>query len=214
MRISGLAHRAGEVCRVAAVLALSVLTGCASSLSAQVTRYQQWPADTVGATYRIDASDVQTGNLQFSAYSDMVRAAIGATGMVEARGSLPPRFDISLEYGNPVNQVWVQRNPDPFYGGGYYGFYHRPFGLGYVPGYGWPYEPVPEQAQIAVFRNYLTVVIRDRAHDHREVYRTTARNTGRGDNLTAVMPYLARAVFDHFPGGNGQVVDVKYDLPR
>ncbi|MDN5842326.1 MAG: DUF4136 domain-containing protein [Alcaligenaceae bacterium] len=199
---------------MAALLVLSVLAGCASSLSAQVTRYQQWPGDTVGAMYRIDASDAQKGNLQFSAYSDMVRAAIGATGMVEARGSAPPRFDISLEYGNPVSQVWVQRNPDPFYGGGYYGFNRRPFGWGYSPWYGWPYGPVPEQVQIDVFKNYLTVVIRDRTQDHREVYRATARNTSRGDNLTAVMPYLARAVFDHFPGRNGQVVDVKYDLPR
>lgn len=211
MRLDRLANRAGTALRLGALLALSLLAGCASSLSAQVTRYQQWPGDTVGATYRIEASDAQKGNLQFSAYSDMVRAAIGATGMVEAQGDAPARFDLSMEYGNPIEQVWIQRNPDPFLYGGYY---RRPFGWGFSPWYGWPYEPVPENVPVEVYRNYLTVVIRDHDNDRREVYRATARNTSRGDNLTAVMPYLARAVFDHFPGGNGQVVDVKYDLPR
>ena len=211
MRLGRMIGCIGPVFRLGALLALSLLVGCASSLSAQLTRYQQWPGNTVGATYRIAATDAQKGNLQFSAYSDMVRAAIGPTGMVEARGDAPARFDLSLEYGNPTEQIWVQRNPDPFYGG--YGYYRRPFGWGFSPWYGWPYEPV-ENVPVEVFRNYLTVVIHDRDHGGREVYRATARNTSRGDNLTAVMPYLARAVFDHFPGGNGQVVEVKYDLPR
>src|SRR5690606_5566502 len=60
----------------AMLLALSLVSGCASSLSAQVTRYQQWPADAAGAHYRIVASETQKGSLQFSAFADMVRAAI------------------------------------------------------------------------------------------------------------------------------------------
>jgi hypothetical protein len=36
-------------------------------------------------------------------------------------------------------------------------------------------------------------------------------NVSNGSNLLQVMPYLAQAVFDQFPGNNGTVREVKYD---
>lgn len=195
-------------------LSLSLMSGCASSLSAQVTRYQQWPANAAGEHYRIVASDTQKNNLPFSAYADMVRAAIGATGLVEAQGAGPVRFELTLDYGSPVERHWVQRQVSPYYYDGMGGFYRPPFDGRFSPWGGWVVEPPVQDVPIDLYKNTLTVTIRDRADHDREVYRATAVSLSQSDNLTAIMPYLARAVFDQFPGRNGQVIDVYYDLPR
>lgn len=197
----------------ALVFALALVSGCASSLSAQVTRYQHWPANAEGGYYHIVASEAQKNNLPFSAFADMVRAAIGATGLVEAQNADSARFDLSLDYDNPIERRWVQRQVDSYYGS-QFGFYRPPFGGAFYPWGGWMVVPQVEDVPVDLYKNTLTVMIRDRSDHGREVYRATAVSLSQSDNLTGIMPYLARAVFDRFPGLNGQVVQVRYDLPR
>ena len=74
-----------------------MLGGCASVFSAQVTRYQQWPENTLGATYWIEADESQRNNLQFQNYADTVRAALGPTGLVEASSAGAARFAVHIE---------------------------------------------------------------------------------------------------------------------
>src|SRR5690606_9505949 len=190
-----------------------LLSGCASTLSARVTTYQQWPVGVQGEYYRILPSGNQAGNLQFSAYADMLRAAIGPTGLREAGPGAEPRFEVRLEYGNPVKQGWVQRYDDPFFYPGWPAF------GGYYGGWGgWGggifYSPRVVNVSVEVYRNTLTVVIHDLAMQEQEVYRATAVHNSDSDSLDAVMPYLMQAIFDDFPGNNGQTKVVKYELPR
>lgn len=192
--------------------ALLVLGGCASTLSARVTTYQQWPVGVQGEYYRIVPGPDQSGNLQFGAFSDMLRAAIGATGLREAVGEAEPRFDVRIEYDNPTRQVWVQRYDDPYL---YHGW--PSFG-GYYGGWGgWGggvfYAPRVVNVPVEVYRNTLTVIISDRSANGQEVYRATAVHNSQSDSLAAVMPYLMQAIFDGFPGNNGQVKEVRYELP-
>lgn len=194
---------------------LAVLAGCASSLSARVTSYQQWPGDAAGASYRIVAGNTQANSLEFDAFADMVRAAMGPTGLVEAVKGQPARFDVQIAYGNPVEQRWVQRQNDPFMDG--WGM--SPF-FGGVYGRGWGWHsgifmgPSVVNVPVQVYRNTLTVTIYDTEHQGTEVYKSSAVSASETENLAAVMPYLAQAVFDGFPGNNGQVRDIRYDLPR
>lgn len=198
------------------VAALMALGGCASTLSARVTTYQQWPVGAQGEYYRIASSAEQSGNLQFGAFSDMLRAAIGPTGLREAVQGAEPRFDVHIEYGNPVKQAWVQRYNDPYWNDGWMG---HAFG-GYYGGWGrWGgggifYTPSVVNVPVDVYRNTLTVTMNDRRENGKEVYRATAVHTSQRDNLDAVMPYLMQAIFDDFPGNNGQVREVRYELPR
>ncbi|HUH60764.1 MAG TPA: DUF4136 domain-containing protein [Candidimonas sp.] len=202
--------------RLFTVAALVVLvSGCASTLSARVTSYQQWPADAQGQSYRIVPSASQVNNLEFQAIADMVRASIGATGLVEARAGQDARFDVSLGYDNPLSQAWVQRRTDPYL---YDGWGFGPFG-GYYGGYGgWGggifMAPVYQNVPVDVYKNTLTVIIKDRRNNGAEVYRSSAVNVSSSDNLQQVMPYLAQAVFDGFPGNNGQVREVEYERAR
>ena len=196
--------------------ALIVLGGCASTLSARVTTYQQWPVGAQGEYYRIVSGPDQSGNLQFGAFSDMLRAAIGPTGLREAVEGVQPRFDVRVEYANPAKQVWVQRYNDAYLYdgwmgpafGGYYG------GWGRWGGGGFFYTPSVVNVPVDIYRNTLTVTIADQQANGREVYRATAVHNSQSDNLDAVMPYLMQAIFDDFPGNNGQVREIRYELPR
>lgn len=193
-----------------------VLTGCASTLDARVTSYQQWPTGTEGATYTIVADDTQANNLEFQAYADMVRANIGATGLVEAQQPKLARFEVQLSYASPVSQTWVQRYSDnyinngwgfnPFFGA--YGGRYSGWGGGFYMG------PSVVNVPVEIHKNTLVVTIKDKHNHGAEVYRSSAVSISEDNNLTEMMPYLARAVFDSFPGNNGQVREVRYERPR
>lgn len=202
---------------VITLLAL-VLSGCASQLSARVTSFEQWPSDVVGATYRIQPNAQQENNLEFQAYADMVRAAIGATGLIEAQTDQAARFIVEFDYSNPESQVWVQEFADPFMYGGPWPMY-SPWGAyygGYYGGWGGGFMMTPPvvNTPVEVYKNTLTLTIQDSAHDNKQVYQSTAVNQSSSDNLFEVMPYLVRAVFDGFPGRSGEVREVNYPLPQ
>lgn len=196
---------------LAAVFALS---GCASTISARVTNYQQWPNDAAGATYRIAATTEQRNDLEFQSVADMVRAAIGPTGLVEAGAQDSARFDVLIDYGSPSERRYEQRYQDPYMDG--WGF--NPFFGGVYGGYGgWGWGsgiymgPSSVTVPVEVYKNTLTVTIKDNHNSGMEVYRSTAVNVSEGNDLADVMPYLAQAVFDGFPGNNGQVREVRYN---
>lgn len=205
------------ICRwLAVAVGMFMLAGCASTLDARVTSYQQWPAGTEGATYAIVPDDSQRNNLEFQAYADMIRANISATGLVEAQQPKLARFDVQLSYGSPVSQTWVQRYSDnyindgwgfsPFFGG--YGGRYSGWGGGFYMG------PSVVNVPVEIHKNTLVVTIKDKHNQSAEVYRSSAVSISEDDNLTELMPYLARAVFDGFPGNNGQVREVRYERQR
>ncbi len=205
------------MCRwLALAVGVFMLAGCASTLDARVTSYQQWPAGTEGATYTIMADDTQRNNLEFQAYADMIRANISATGLIEAQQPKLARFEVRLSYGSPVSQTWVQRYSDnyindgwgfsPFFGG--YGGAYSGWGGGFYMG------PSVVNVPVEIHKNTLVVTIKDKHNQGAEVYRSSAVSISEDDNLTELMPYLARAVFDGFPGNNGQVREIRYERPR
>ncbi|MGV2865135.1 DUF4136 domain-containing protein [Achromobacter sp. ESBL13] len=205
----------GRWAGLTAVAATLALAGCAApSVSARVTSFQQWPAGVEGQTYQFVAADPnQLNNLEYQSYQDMVRAGIGATGLVEAQPGAKGRFDVSFTYGTSQTQVMVRRAYDPyFYGGygygGYGGFYGpRPWGGAY--GYWGPeWVDVP----MAVQRNTLSLKIRDTQRGGAEVYRSTAFILSQGDDFMRTMPYLVRAIFDNFPGNNGAEREIQFPL--
>ncbi len=203
-----------QAARAGGALALAlVLAGCASTLSARVTSYQQWPADAAGATDRIVPDKGQKNDLEYQAYVDMLVASIGPTGLVQARSEQAARFDVSFSYESEAAERWVQRSYDPYLNDGwgfspFYGYYgaHSHWGGGVF------YSPPVGNVRITVFKNTLAVSIKDNKNGGAEVYKSSAVNVSNSDNLAEVMPYLAQAVFDLFPGNNGQVRDVTYEL--
>jgi len=195
-------------------LTACLVAGCGSTFSARFTTYQQWPANAQGESYRIALADEQKNNLEFQNVADMIRASIGRTGLVEAQPNAKPRFDVHISYDNPVTQTWMQSYNDPYLNDGWMG---HAFG-GYYGGFGgWGgiyMTPSVTNFPVDIYKNTLTIIINDNRNNNVEVYRSSAVHTSSGDNLMQVMPYLAQAVFDRFPGNNGQTREVEYERRR
>ena len=196
-------------------LSVAVLSGCTSTMAARVTSFQQWPAGVEGQRYQFVQSNAdQSNNLEYRAYQDMVRAAIGATGLVEATSGAKPRFNVVFDYGARATQVVTRQPADPyFYGGGFGCGYYGRGGYGYgrwgYPGYWGPaYVDVPVQA----FRNELNLRILDTAASNAEVYRSSAVALSGQPDLIGTMPVLVRAIFDNFPGNNGSERVIRYQM--
>jgi hypothetical protein len=215
--LRSLRRGAGWAVKLGAVL---VLAGCASTLPARVTTFQQWPADAPGASYKLTPTTEQQDSLEYRQYADMLRTAISPVGIVEARPGAQARFLITMTYGVEPVQVRVERQYDPFYspwgpyGYGYGGFGGRRgggFGFG-VPFGGAPYPQTWSSTTMDASRASLKVEIRDAAQSNAKVYESTAVNTGAGGSLPEIMPYLVRAIFDRFPDTNGQVRQVNYEM--
>ena len=179
---------------VGVVLSAALLTGCATpTVQARVTSFQQWPSDVVGATYQfVNAKPEQANNLEYQAYQDAMRASISSTGLVEAQAGSSARFNVSFEYGSEQTQVMVRQAYDPYFYGGFGGFYGPWGGAGY---WGPNWVDVPSVA----YRNRLSVEIHDNARKGAEVYRSTAYIVTGREDLVRTMPYLTRAIFDNFP---------------
>lgn len=214
MKLSTLSRvAAARLCLI--FFSVFLLGGCASTLSARVTTFSQWPANVEGQTYRIEPGQGQSNNLEYQTYADMVRASAGRTGLVEARGGQKPRFVMSFTYQNPVSQSWVQQYADPYF---YNGPFVAPWAGFYGPHFGWGagmlYSPPVVNVPVTVYKNTFTLVINDQQHDVAEVYRSTSVILSSEDNLPQLMPYLVRSVFDGFPENNGSTRDITYDLPK
>ena len=202
----------GRWAAVLAVLGALVLSGCATpTVSARVTSFQQWPTGVEGQTYQfVQAEPSQANNLEYQSYQDMVRAGIGATGLVEAQSGAKGRFDVSFRYGTSQTQVMVRRPYDPYFKGGYgYGGFYgpRPWG-GYYGYWGPDWVDVP----MVVQRNTLTLQIHDSQRGGAEVYRSSAFILSERDNFVRMMPYLVRAIFDGFPGNNGAEREIQFPV--
>jgi hypothetical protein len=200
--------------RVAAAGFIGVaLAGCASTISATVTRYQQWPGLAQGDTYNVVPTAAQLNNLEYQAVADTVVAALGPTGLVQAQPGHKPRFTVHIDYATTMGQTTVTQYANPPYDGWFFGPSFGYYGGGWAGG-GVFYTPPVVTVPVQVIKNTLTVRIDDMLNSGREVYRATAVNVSETRNLIQVAPYLAQALFDGFPGNNGQVITVNYPVGR
>lgn len=193
------------------VLATTALVaGCASTVSARVTSFEHWPMGVQGQSYRLMAQPDQADNLEYRSYQDMVRASIGATGLVEVPAGAPARFDVVFDYGSIQTQVMTRQPYDPYFHGGYgRGFGH--YGYGAPWGWGGYWGPAWVDVPSVAYRNTLNLRIADRNNGSVEVYRSSASTLTGHPNLLQSMPYLTRAIFDNFPGNNGTERVVEFD---
>ena len=199
-----------------AAAALALLAGCASPITAKVTSFHVWPADAAGQTFSFVAQTGKAGELEHATYEGYVGAELERHGLKQAEPGQMGRFLVEVVATDTTRQktvlepvydnqlIWTPPTRDR-YGNVYHGYW-RPDGFG-------PRYIGDREVQRTVQVNRLAVRILDTqgGGKPRPVLNISAIYEGELEDLPDMVPYLARAAFQDFPGRNGRVQVVRFD---
>lgn len=211
-----------SLARLALLGGALVLTGCAATVSTKVTNFNAWPADAAGGTFAFTPHKAGEGKeLEQSTYEQFVREELERLGLKAVPAGQPARFVVEIDASGSQRTV---RSLQPIYQNYRVFMPPRPGPNGTtIPGY-WSADMIGGQyiGDREVARTLqvskLRVQMRDRkgqaaaATPAPSVFEATATYEGGMENLPDLVPYLAKAVFDGFPGQNGQTREVRFDM--
>lgn len=208
--------------RSALLGAAVLLTGCASTVSTRVTNFNAWPADAAGGSFAFaphKAGDAK--ELEQSTYEQYVREELERLGLKAAAAGQPARFVVEVDASGSQRTV---RTLQPVYQNYRVFMPPRPGPNGTtIPGY-WSADMIGGQyiGDREVARTLQVSKLRVQMRDRKvatapsaaapSVFEATATYEGGMENLPDLVPYLAKAVFDGFPGQNGQTREVRFDM--
>ncbi|MFI0546585.1 MAG: DUF4136 domain-containing protein [Brachymonas sp.] len=221
---------------VSAMLLMSAACSSIQTLSTQVSTFNQWPADSAGASFRVQtvkqAASAGWSDLEGQTYAQLVADALTRQGLHPAAAGEKARFQAHLRLDS--RQEKVQRSQP---------VYAPAWGYPYA-GYGWPRgywhggvwrDPFLEDGVFGWSapmymgeRRYeqtiAMVLLGLRISDSQQkgdtpqgatVFEGSAEYAGQEAATPALMPYLVQALFSDFPGRNGQVRQVTLPInPR
>lgn len=175
-----------------------VLSACASSFQADVTRFHKMTA-TGGKSATIVAADPKLEGLQFTSYAGIIGRQMERFGYTAA-GQADPDIRVIMNYGL-LETGESRSNTSVGVGVGSYGRH----------GGASVFSSFPVGGSKTWYSYRLDLVFEDAATGERlfEGYSVTV---ARESDLGLVMPYLAAALFEGFPGVSGQTVQVELPL--
>ena len=201
---------------------LAFITACASPITAKVTSFNQWPADTTGASFSFIRPVDALNDLEQQAYEGKVQAELEKIGLRRAAPGQVGRFQVDLVTGhgtrNKQFREAIYRNSSIYHppyrdaAGNVFGGFWAPdrFGPRYVGD-----RTVTRTVQVSHLRLRLldsqAAASGVAPGQPRAVFESRAIYEGDNEDLATLVPYLVRAVFDGFPGQNGKVRSVAFD---
>ncbi|HEY0879567.1 MAG TPA: DUF4136 domain-containing protein [Zeimonas sp.] len=188
----------------------ALAAGCATPLRGETTTFNEWPVNA-DRTYRFVRNEAQRNSLEHAQWEALLRAELARAGF---RQATDPRFEVSFDYraDRRLSRVTeYQPMIQPYFWWGSFGP-HAGFSVGGpFPWWGSAYYPVSSDRIWYDYR--LRVQIDDLAvRPPRRVYEGTAITDGYIPQPEEVLPLLARALFEDFPGPSG--VTRRVEVPR
>jgi hypothetical protein len=193
-------------------LATLWLVGCASPITAKVTNFNAWPADAAGATFSYAATAQHRGELEQATYEGYVGAELTRLGLRQAPAGQTGRLLVEVFITEAERKKTVM---EPVYDNAL--TVVQPWGsmtsAQFMSG---PRYVGDRAVEKTVQVDSLRVRIMDTqgmapGGKPRTVYSSTAVYEGQDEDLPHVMPFLARALFQDFPGRSGRVTSLSYD---
>jgi hypothetical protein len=201
----------------AALAAAGALSGCADNFQASVTRFHaEIPPPEQGATFTIKAEDPRNDNsLEFAHYADLVSERLTTLGYARAADPASAKLVVRLGYDvdKGHDRVVSSGFRRPFYGPTLVPVFYstrRGTVVRYVYGYDDPFlwggYGYPDVDSYTVYVSQLKLRI-DKA-DGGRVFEGTASAQSLSNKLTYLVPNLVDAIFQGFPGKDGEQVKV------
>lgn len=204
-----------------ATLAASLLTACASPIVTQVSNFNQWPSDATGSSFAFimppSSPSQPPPELELATYQAYAQQELEKLGLRKAAPGQSARLLVELGWiAQPQERTYRQ----PVYDDRlvFYPPYRNAAGQVF-PGYWAPSRFGPTYlgdrlVPYTVQFNQIDLRILDTrgspAGQPRAVFESHAVYEGQAA-LPTIAPYLVRAVFEGFPGQNGQVRRVNFD---
>ncbi|MES2686266.1 MAG: DUF4136 domain-containing protein [Pseudomonadota bacterium] len=204
-----------------AALAASLLIACASPIVTQVSNFNQWPSDATGSSFTFikppSSASQPPPELELATYQGYAQQELEKLGLRKAPPGQAPRLLVELGW---VTQPQERTYRQPIYDDRlvFYPPYRNAAGQ-LFPGYWAPsrFGPAYLGDRLVAYTvqfNQINLRILDNqgspAGQPRVVFESHAVHEGQAA-LPTMAPYLVRAVFDSFPGQNGQVRRVNFD---
>ena len=201
-----------------ATLFLALLSACASPITAKVTSFNQWPADTMGATFSFVRPVDDLNDLEQQAYESKVQVELEKLGLRRGAPGQVGRIQVDLVTGNGTRNKQfreaIYRDNSVYHppyrdaAGNVFGGFWAPnqFGSRYVGD-----RLVTRIVQVSSLRLRLLDLQGNTPGKPRAVFESRAVYEGDNEDLVSLIPFLVRAVFDDFPGQNAWVHTVKFD---
>lgn len=198
---------------LASLLLTLILSGCASTLSTQVTAFHPPEVSRqslAGKTFVVLPVAGQAAGPEFETYAASVRTALIDKGLVaasEPAAELRVRLAYSVGPGSSAGPAGSTAGVSVGSGFGLGGGSGVMLGLGF---------PIATGGGGVNYRRDLRVTIERAAPGSGEptrLYEAIATSEGRDPSLAPVMPAMVQALFDEFPSPNGQTRVVKVPAP-
>lgn len=205
----------------AALVALGGLTGCASNFNANVTRFHETlPPPAQGQSFTVVADDPRNaGSLEFAHYADIVAQRLADLGYPRAADPAAAQLIVHLDYSVDKGTEKLRSSGlgysrfgyDPFFGPMYpraYRGWRGRYAFGYYDPFLWG-PGFDDVESFTVYQSQLKLKI-DKA-DGGRVFEGTSRAQSLSNKLTYLVPNLVDALFQGFPGKDGE--EIKVTIP-
>jgi hypothetical protein len=201
-----------------ALVTVALVAACASPITAKVTNFNAWPADAAGSSFSFSSSDTRTSELEQATYENYVGVELQRRGLTLALSGQRGRFLVDVttvettrdrKVLEPVYDNQLIFVPPFRYGtGDVFPGYYRPdrFGPRYIGD-----REVIRTVQVSRLKVRL-LDTKSPTPKPRAVFESTAVYEGDIEDLPDTVPYLVKAVFEGFPGQNGRVRLVRFDM--
>ncbi|MDR3439190.1 DUF4136 domain-containing protein [Telmatospirillum sp.] len=183
---------------------VGLLAACQPTLQADVTRFYSLPPVPAGKSFAISPESGQATDLEFQHYAAQVSGAMQSKGFRLATPG-PEQSDLVavLHYGTNGSRTEIYSDPAPAWG--------HPGWRGWYGGF-----PPPQINSYTLYSEFLDVALFDgaawRTGERRPLFQGRVVADSGVRDLNVAMPYLIQALFQDFPGVNGQTVRVTVPL--
>ena len=204
--------------RILSLGLLALLTACASPIVTRVTSFNQWPTDTASSRFSFITPVNATRALEQATYEAYVQTELEQRGLNRAATGQEARLQVDAAatsqghektYLRPVYQQSMVFMPP------YRDAVGRVFPGRWLPDPFGPQYVGDRELRMMLYTHTFRVRVLDTQGSltgkPHTVFESNAVYEGAVADLPVMMPYLVRAIFEGFPGQNGQVRSVKFD---
>lgn len=191
------------------LVAALLVTGCAARFEADVTRFNDMAAAPAGQSVAVVAKRQDFDkSIEFERYASEIQNRLLAEGFTAPRDGEAPVIFAEVDYGVGQGKPALRDNDNPVsVGVGVAGGSRGGLGVGLSTGFG-----IGGGSSAPSYMRYFTLIL-SRADDGRRIFEGRVVSEGKSTDIAKVMPLMIDAMFENFPGANGETRSISRDMP-